>query len=77
MAEFEYDLKLQWDVNTRGNTQWFYFSIENHQTNTPYIFRILNLTKPDSLYNQGMQPLIYSTKEFTKCQAGWKRYSFR
>ena len=28
IAEHEYDLYLQNDINTRGNTQWFYFAVE-------------------------------------------------
>lgn len=70
VAEHEYELKLQFDVNTRGNTQWFYFSVENTQKDVPYVFRVVNLTKPDSLYNQGMKPLIYSMKHEKK---EWRR----
>ena len=40
----------------------FYFRVENMRRNRPYSFNILNLAKPDSLYNDGMQVLIYSEK---------------
>jgi hypothetical protein len=32
--------------------------------------------KPDSNYNQGMKPLIYSTKEADKSKIGWHRDGF-
>lgn len=55
------------DLHTEGNTQWFYFAVSN--THTPQAvqlseqgiqvppvrvrFDIVNLTKPDSLFNSG------------------------
>ena len=32
--------------------------------------------KPDSNYNQGMKPLIYSVKEAELCKVGWQRDGF-
>jgi hypothetical protein len=61
--EFEYDLILKWDVNTRGHTQWFYFQVQNMRKGVKYKFNIINLVKPDSLYNTGMKILGYSTKD--------------
>lgn len=54
---------LKWDVNTRGHTQWFYFQVQNMRKGVKYKFNIINLVKPDSLYNAGMKPLGYSTKD--------------
>lgn len=71
--DFDYDLVLQWDINTRGNTQWFYFSVANTVPGRAYTFRIVNLTKGDSLFNQGMQPLVYSCRSKEKSGVGWKR----
>lgn len=34
----------------------------NTRMNQEYRFNIINLLKPDSLYNLGMRPLIYSEK---------------
>jgi hypothetical protein len=61
---FEYDLVLHPDVNTRGHTQWFYFAVSNTRAGTRYKFNIINLMKDDSLYNDGMLPLVHSRKGF-------------
>lgn len=34
---------------------------------------IVNLAKPDSLYNEGMKPLLYSTKDAQLHSIGWRR----
>mmetsp|Transcript_13587 Transcript_13587/g.20576 ORF Transcript_13587/g.20576 Transcript_13587/m.20576 type:complete len:732 (-) Transcript_13587:52-2247(-) len=71
--EFEYDLILKFDVNTRGHTQWFYFSVDNAKKGKTYKFNIINLLKSDSLYNYGMRPLIYSEKDAKEKSKGWYR----
>ena len=43
-------------------SQWFFFRISNTKKGTTYKFNIVNLIKPDSLYNHGMKPLTYSKK---------------
>ena len=73
MYEFEYDLILKPDYGTRGNTQWYYFRVQNTRPNKFYRFNIINLLKPDSLYNHGMQPLMYSEIEAKKFGKGWYR----
>lgn len=60
--EFEYQLILKNDYGTQGHTQWFYFSVSNVRKDVEYKFTIINLMKPDSLYNSGMRPLFYSNK---------------
>jgi hypothetical protein len=63
ISEFEYDLELKQDHGaTVMLTQWFYFRVTNTRKNQSYKFNIVNLIKPDSLYNQGMKPLVYSKK---------------
>ena len=69
---FEYDLYLRSDYRTFGYTQWFYFSIENMQKGKEYRFNIVNLYKCGSLYNKGLQPLLYSSKEAAQGR-GWRR----
>lgn len=32
--------------------------------------------KPDSTYNKGMRPLVYSVKESEKVKIGWQRECF-
>lgn len=36
-------------------------------------FNILNLSKPDSLFNEGMKVLIYSEKMAEEKDIGWQR----
>ena len=86
-GEAEYDLCLRADLHTPGHTQWFYFAVSHtHSPNvvsraadngvpTPPVkikFNIVNLTKPDSIFNQGMKPVIYSVNSASKGQ-GWIR----
>jgi cytosolic carboxypeptidase protein 2/3 len=71
--EYEYDLILKPDYNTRGYTQWYYFRISNTKAGKPYRFNIINLVKPDSLYNHGMRPLVYSETEARRSGRGWIR----
>ena len=69
----EYDLIIKPDINTRGHTQWFYFSVSNVKKGRKYKFNCINLYKGDSLYNRGMQPLIYSLKGAQDGKVGWVR----
>ena len=73
MHEYEYDLILKPDFNTRGYTQWYYFRVNNTKSGRLYRFNIINLMKPDSLYNHGMRPLVYSDIEARKSGKGWQR----
>ena len=38
-----------------------------------YRFSLCNFSKPDSLYNYGMKPVLYSTIEAEKHYVGWSR----
>ena len=60
----EYDLILQNDVNTRGNNQWFFFSVKNVPKNMTIKFNILNLGKKNSLFDMGMKPYTFSLGRF-------------
>lgn len=60
VSEQEYDLVLQNDINTNGHTQWYFFRVGNTRKGQKIRFNIINLAKPDSLYNQGMRVLSYS-----------------
>ena len=64
---------LATDYNTNGHTQWYFFSVANTRKNVEYRFNIINLLKPDSLYNVGMKPLIYSEKNALHKGLGWVR----
>ena len=69
----DYYLALQNDVNTSGNTQWFFFRVSNTRNYSTVRFNILNLCKPDSLYNEGMKVLVYSEKHAAEKDIGWHR----
>ena len=60
VSDKEYDLVLQNDINTNGHTQWFFFRVGNTRKDHTVKFNILNLAKPDSLYNEGMRVLCFS-----------------
>ena len=62
VSENEYDLVLQNDINTNGNTQWYFFRCSNTFKGQKVKFNFLNLAKPDSLYNYGMKILKFSNK---------------
>lgn len=70
LSNSEYNLFLDYDTETLGYTQWFYFSVNNHKTTSSVRFNIMNFMKYDSLYNKGMKPLVLSTKQSSK---GWTR----
>jgi hypothetical protein len=87
-GEKTYDLCLRPDLHTPGHTQWFYFAVTNvHPPNissraklglpvNPFIkvtFNIINFTKPDSSFNSGMKPVVYSLNDALKKQIGWVR----
>ena len=69
----EYDLILRPDINTRGHTQWYFFSMSNTRRNRQYKINIINMCKDESLYHLGMQPLIYSEKDATAMGRFWHR----
>lgn len=64
-----YDLYLHSDINAIGHNQWFYFSVSNVRKGQQVSFVIRNFSKAESLYNEGMRPLIYSAKS----KKGWQR----
>eukprot|EP00798_Chlamydomonas_sp_ICE-L_P012689 gene12689-15921_t len=69
----EFDLVLRPDINTRGHTQWFYFAVSNTRRGKKAKFNIINLAKDDSLYREGMLPLVHSAKEAATSGVGWHR----
>ena len=67
--DFEYDLIAKPDMYTSRHTQWFFFSVTNALPNRRYTFNIINMLKSDSLFNDGMQPLMFSVES----NQGWVR----
>uniref|UniRef100_UPI00398E3858 cytosolic carboxypeptidase 2-like n=1 Tax=Pristiophorus japonicus TaxID=55135 RepID=UPI00398E3858 len=73
VGKHEYNLILRTDLYTAKHTQWYYFRVQNTEGAIPYRFTIINLMKPTSLYNMGMKPLMYSTKDAEWYKLGWRR----
>lgn len=57
---------MQNDINTKGCTQWFYFSIWADRR-IKIRLKIMNFYKPTSLYMSGMKVLVSTD------QVEWKR----
>ncbi|CAF1390029.1 unnamed protein product [Adineta steineri] len=74
VGEFDYELYLRYDLYTKRNTQWFYFRLQNIQTDKRYRFTIVNFFKSTSLYSSGMRPLLYSTEDAENKGIGWRRW---
>jgi hypothetical protein len=72
-GDYEYDLYLNPDFSTGTFTQWYFFRITNTRKGRIYQFTIKNYQKSNSLYNQGMMPLMYSRKEYEKHKRSWQR----
>ncbi|XP_055913111.1 cytosolic carboxypeptidase Nna1 isoform X2 [Eupeodes corollae] len=68
-----YELYLRPDLYTSRSKQWFYFRVGRTKKNLSYRFSIVNLVKSDSLYNEGMRPLMYSTTNARVIGQGWRR----
>lgn len=73
VSENEYNLWMDFDTETKGYTQWYYFSVKNYKAGHRVRFNLVNLMKYESLYNAGMKPLVYSTFRFENEGVDWHR----
>ena len=48
--------------------QWFYFRVQNTRKDKKVTFNIINMNKPESLYNEGMRILVFSD---ARKEQGW------
>ncbi|XP_075216062.1 cytosolic carboxypeptidase 1-like isoform X2 [Lycorma delicatula] len=69
----EYDLIVMPDVNSSLHHNWFYFEVSNMDNTLPYTLNIINCDKPNSQFNFGMRPLLYSVKEAMLGRPSWVR----
>ncbi|XP_023384774.1 cytosolic carboxypeptidase 4 [Pteropus vampyrus] len=76
VREFEYDLLLNADVSSAQHQQWFYFKVGGMRPAVPYRFNIINCEKPNSQFNYGMQPTLYSVKEALLGRPTWMRTGY-
>ena len=52
----EYNLLCKTDTNTKGNTHWFYFKVQNWRPKQTATFNIMNVARDlTRFYNKGMQ----------------------
>ena len=73
VSDTEYNLLLQNDINSKGHTQWYFYKVQNTRPGVRYKFNIVNMVKPDSLFNHGMKTLVYSVRMNRERSVGWFR----
>jgi hypothetical protein len=66
----EYDLIMQNDTNTKGYSQWFFFSFRNHSPQRVKL-NIVNFVKKNLLFLSGVKPVGLSVKSNEKGRSGW------
>ncbi|RKP18558.1 hypothetical protein ROZALSC1DRAFT_29771, partial [Rozella allomycis CSF55] len=73
-----YFLFIRPDVgsNLGQHHQWFYFEVSNTKKDEEYTFYVINYVKPSSSFEDGMQPVFYSTKSSEACNKGWHRHGY-
>ncbi|XP_015179661.1 PREDICTED: cytosolic carboxypeptidase NnaD [Polistes dominula] len=73
ISDTYYQLYLRRDLYTQRHTQWYYFQISNTRSRITYRLSIVNMCKDESLYNEGLRPLLYSTEDARTKSIGWRR----
>lgn len=76
LSENEYNLLLNYDTETQGHTQWYYFSVKPYKAPHTVRFNIINLMKFQSLYSEGMKPAVFSTYKKQAFNTDWHRDGF-
>lgn len=61
------------DTNTKGYTQFFFFSVKNTKKGQLYTFYIDNMAKSSSMFKYGMQPVVFSYLAYTNTHKKWER----
>jgi cytosolic carboxypeptidase protein 2/3 len=76
---FEYDLFMRVDTNTRGNQQWFYFSVQHSDffKDKTVRFNIGNFTKGESLYKIGMRVVVSKKSQNFKSHKDGERIVYK
>ena len=72
-GNYEYNLLVSNDINTKHCTQWYFFSVLGMVKGQKYCFNIVNFDKTGSQYNHGMQPCVYSELLAETNHQGWFR----
>ena len=51
------------DSNTKGNTYWFYFKVQNFRIGVRYTFNIFNFTRSiEKFYKEGMNIVVRAVR---------------
>lgn len=69
VGNFEYDLFMRVDSNTRGHVQWYNFTLKNNGMKKVKL-NIVNFRKHRTLYNSGLRPYLLSS---VRPLLGWKQ----
>ncbi|EAR88956.3 zinc carboxypeptidase family protein (macronuclear) [Tetrahymena thermophila SB210] len=70
----EYDLIICNDINSKGYAQWFYFSISKTKKDKTIKLNLVNHSKKQSLFKNGMKPAIFSVKKNkNEKEKSWER----
>ena len=69
----EFHLFLTCDSNTKGYTQWFYFSVRNARKNATVAMLVMNMAKNGSPFGRGMKPMTLSLARQKRLGIGWTR----
>ena len=51
-GDYEYDLFLRVDSNTKGHTLWYNFKVSNAVVGQKYKFNLCNISKKKTLYSR-------------------------
>jgi hypothetical protein len=67
VTEYEYNLVMKVDTNTKGNTYWFMFKVNEFQVGSRYKFNIMNFSRNlEKFYSSGMNVCTKSEKKEKK-----------
>lgn len=69
LNEAHFVLLLSADINSLRHHQWFYFAVKDLQPGVDYQFDIVNMEKPGSQFQHGMQPVVCCPDQ----RRGWSR----
>ena len=67
----EYNLFLNVDTNTKGQSMWFYFAVTNVEKDRTVTFNIMNCAKPFPAPKGQLIPLSFSEIEYESTKTEW------
>jgi murein tripeptide amidase MpaA len=73
LASDSYHCILEYDPNSSGSCQWFYFRLSNTRRDAKYRFYISGFHKHKSLYHSGARVFWYSATQAARSGLSWSR----